>query len=50
MEDLKLKQKGESPDERMRRICLPLMNCLSPDLNFTAEISSEFKNGKFTDS
>ena len=45
-EDIRLKLEGESPDNRMRRICLPVMNCINPDLKFTAEIANDFANSR----
>ena len=46
MEDLKSVQTGESKDERMRRLCLPVMNDINPDLSFTAEVAGDFENGR----
>ena len=37
---------GESADERMKRVCLPVMNCVNADLNFTAETAEEFPSGR----
>ena len=42
LEDLRRRKDGELPNERMKRICLPLMNSISKDLRFTAEIEEEF--------
>ena len=44
LEDEEKNKEGESNDERMIRICHPLMNSINPDLEFTAEIASEFAN------
>ena len=35
---------GENRDERMRRICLPLLNSINEDLEFTAECAHDFEN------
>ena len=42
MEVKNLKQTGESWDARMRRILLPVMSNINPDLEFTAEICEDF--------
>ena len=43
-EDKKLQADGESANARMKRICLPALNSINPDLRFTAEIPEEFQN------
>ena len=35
-EDVERRKGGENRDERMRRICLPLLNTINKDLEFTA--------------
>ena len=46
-EDRNLKElEGESSNSRMRRICMPAMNAINPDLQFTAEIPEDYKDGK----
>ena len=42
-EDLKLEQKGESPNEFMARICTPVMNSVNDDLKFTTETQETFE-------
>ena len=41
MKEKELKKTGESGDARMRRILLPVMSSINPDLEFTAEISED---------
>ena len=36
MKEKELKKTGESGDARMRRILLPVMSSINPDLEFTA--------------
>ena len=36
-----LKETGESGDARIRRILLPVMSSINPDLEFTAEICED---------
>ena len=41
VKEKELKKTGESGDARMRRILLPVMSSINPDLEFTAEISED---------
>ena len=43
-EDVERRKGGENRDERMRRICLPLLNSINKDLEFTAECAHDFAN------
>ena len=43
VKEKELKKTGESGDARMRRILLPVMSSINPDLEFTAEISEDKK-------
>ena len=45
-EDIRMKCEGEHRDDRMRRICLSLMNDLNKDLKFTAEVAGDFATGR----
>ena len=44
LEDRFLKDGGETPNMRMKRICLPALNSVNKDLKFTCEIEEEFQN------
>ena len=46
MEDKMLRENGESRDQRMVRLCLPLANSINSDLEFTAEVAGEFDNNR----
>ena len=45
-EDRMLEMQGESKDSFMARLCLPLMNSINDDLTFTAEVASDFADGR----
>ena len=45
-EDQEMENRGERADEFMARLCLPAMNQINPDLTFTAEVQSDFKDKK----
>ena len=45
-EDLLMEKQGESKDDFMARLCLPLMNAINDDLTFTAETASDFADGR----
>ena len=45
-EDERLRAEGEHRDARMARLCLPVLNNINKDLEFTAETSAEFDNGR----
>ena len=42
-EDIEKKKEGESDDQRMARVCLPAMNSINPDLQFTVETQDDFE-------
>ena len=37
LEDMELRRDGETRNERMIRLCLPMINSINEDLVFTAE-------------
>ena len=43
IEDKIKKQEGESTNQRMARICLPAMNSVNPNLEFTVEAPEDFE-------
>ena len=45
-EDLRLRSLGESRNERMSRICLPVLNSINANLTFTAEYPEQFPNAR----
>ena len=45
-EDRERTKDGENNNERMKRLCMPLMNSINRDLTFTAETPDEYENGK----
>ena len=45
-EDKEKREGGEGRDERMKRLCMPVMNSINEDLEFTAETSAEFPNNR----
>ena len=46
-EDLSLRREmNETSNVRMVRVCLPAINSINGDLEFTAEIPEEFKDNK----
>ena len=40
------KEQKESTNQRMARICLPAINSINPDLEFTAEVPEDFEDGR----
>ena len=42
-EDKKLREEGESTNQRMARVCLKAMNSVSEDLKFTVEVPEDFE-------
>ena len=46
VEDEKKEKEGEKEDAFMARLCLEAMNKINPDLTFTAEVASDFKDGR----
>ena len=45
-EDMDMRRDGESRNERMIRLCLPVANSINRDLVFTAEKSEDFSENK----
>ena len=43
-EDIMKEKQGENKDSFMARLCLPAMNAINPDLTFTVEVPSDFKD------
>ena len=44
--DDKLRQEGETKNQRMARLCLPAMNAVNIDLEFTFECEDDFSDKK----
>ena len=45
-EDIVREEQGENKDCFMAMLCLPAMNAINPDLTFTVEVPSDFKDGR----
>ena len=45
LDNIKLKEEGEDPNDIKRCICLPAMNAQNDELEFTAEICKDFEAG-----
>ena len=43
-EDIKMKEQGESTNQRMARVCRPAMDSVNSDLKFTTESQEDFEN------
>ena len=46
VEDKKEKESGESENQRMARVCVPAMNSINEDLEFTVETEDDFTDKK----
>ena len=46
LEDMELRRDGETRNERMIRLCLPMINSINEDLVFTADKPEDFTNNK----
>ena len=45
-EDKTKRQEGETPNQRMARLCLPAMNSINTDLEFTVECADDYDDKK----
>ena len=45
-EDLNLRRQGESRNQRMTRLCLPLLNTMNSNLTFTSEYPEQYENSR----
>ena len=45
-EDINLRRLGESTNQRMTRICLPVLNSMNTNLTFTSEYPEQFESSR----